>query len=100
MNAKSGNICSIEDWCVVIDNYSPYMAPEATIGVIRGKVFGHPKFEDGSYIITGRIKKAQGRRLATDNNEYILGSIDPHYEAWCEEYNIELDHKNPIKLKQ
>jgi|LUMJ01.1.fsa_nt_gb hypothetical protein len=100
MNAKNGSICSLEDWSVVVERYTPYMAPESIVNVVRGKVFGHPEVKDGSYVITSKIKEAQGRRIVTENNEYILGSVSLGYEEWCQENNIVLDYKNPIKIRK
>ena len=37
-----------------------------------GNIYGHPKFEDGSFIITSEIVHMNGEIATTRNSKYVL----------------------------
>lgn len=51
--------------------------------LIRGQVFGHDRFSDGSWINTSVVKRVDSNGLVTTENgrEYQLGEPEPQYEA-------------------
>lgn len=71
----------IENWSVVFNNTgNPYTAPELITSSIMGKVYNHPKYEDGHGIITSRIEKVENGILTTHSgSQYKLGKINPLY---------------------
>lgn len=72
----------IKNWSVVTTNINPYQAPETQGRSLQGRVFGHPKFDDGTEITTSSICGIgdQGEILTTSGSSYILGQVDPAYE--------------------
>jgi len=72
----------IEDWAVVTPVLDPYAAPETQPHSLSGKVFNHPRFEDGQDITTSSIvgKTTEGEVLTTSGSSYELGRINPQYE--------------------
>lgn len=77
----------LENWYVKKGN-NPYLAPEVDF-VLCGKVFGHPRIQDGTNIRTSRpIKTIDNKVYTTNGNIYELGVISPEYEKWCIENNF------------
>ena len=52
---------------------------------LQGNVYGHPEFEDGTFIVACVISSVSEDGIVTTINgaEYILGEVDPDYEAEC-----------------
>lgn len=62
-------------------NDSPYTAPECRSFVLGGKVFGHPKHQDGKNIITSTIVgKRNGCVVTRSGSEYELLEPASDYE--------------------
>jgi len=71
----------IENWSVINCPGSPYDPPELWIPRLHGKVYGHPRFEEGKDIATSRIVGIEGELLVTHSgSQYELGIVDPDYE--------------------
>lgn len=72
----------IENWSVGPASMDPYKAPELQLPAIYGKVYGHPKREDGSQIKTSYIvdTDAETQTVKTKNSVYEIGEVDPEYE--------------------
>lgn len=70
----------IQNWSLVFSN--PYNAPEIQTPSLHGKVFGHPKFEDGSNVTTSAVVgiTEDGKIKTYSGSEYELGEVDPKYE--------------------
>jgi len=71
----------LENWCVTCDN--PFQAPEARTPRLHGKVFNHPKFEDGKSINTSGImafNSEENKIIVRSGKLYELGEVDPNYE--------------------
>ncbi len=73
----------IENWAVVTPNPNPYLPQEVQSASLQGKVFGHPRFDDGKKITTSSIvgKNKSGKVVTVSGSEYKLGNIDPSYES-------------------
>lgn len=77
----------IEDWSFQLDNYDPYLPPEARPTILVGRVYGHPKLTDGHLTATSAVKYwlfIKGIVL-TRNTVYRLGTPDPNWLAWYNE---------------
>jgi hypothetical protein len=90
---------TLENWFLVIDN--PYSPPEISIPSLKGDVYGHESFEDGSHIQTSRVVDIKKRMVTTiSGSEYTLGEPDEDYVKWCEDSNIHVPtEEEPIKWK-
>ncbi len=93
------NQIKIKNWSVVAEE-APYTAPELLPMRLRGKVYGHPRHENGTIVTTSIITKVNGRKVETHSgSHYALGKIDVQYRKWIEEnYNKPWDWKNPIVI--
>lgn len=87
----------LEGWSVVT-TASPYTAPEAIYPHLQGTVYDNPNFEDGTFVTTSHITRADGRKIQTWHGTiYELGKVDPKYqEAYPDR---DLDGPNPILIK-
>jgi len=100
MNSKP--VVKLENWSMVPSaDVNPYMAPEhpARQPVLYGRVTGHPLHEDGTYVTTSRVLASSGNEVETYNTIYNLGKISEGYQDWCSSRGIEVDPKNPVKVK-
>lgn len=68
----------IENWAVVSVGNNPY-----TPLSLQGRVFGHPRFDDGKRITTSSIvgKNSKNEILTASGSSYELGQVDRSYEA-------------------
>ena len=74
------NIITLNNWAV-IQFESEYTPPEMIALHFKGNVFGHPKFKDGSPIITTEIVSYKNNIFTTySGSQYKLGEVDPEYE--------------------
>jgi len=70
----------LEDWSVTF-KADPYQAPELIRSRLQGKVYGHQRFEDGTFIFTSPIVRGEHLLIITESGTcYELGKIDPEYE--------------------
>lgn len=70
----------LENWCIVSDG-DPYLAPEMQKSYLNGKVYGHPRFDEGHYVTTSRIIEVKDGKVHTRSGSvYELGKVDPSYE--------------------
>lgn len=78
--------------------------------VVQGKVYGHPRFEDGtevttSYVVDHDIKAGW---VQSANTLYTLGEPNPEYVEFLqkyypeqiEKYGIKASAKNPVSNSQ
>jgi hypothetical protein len=67
-----------------LDN--PYAAPETYPGYLAGKVYGHPKFPDGSFVCTSDIElKIDEETIKTvSGNIYKLGKKDADFQMYLD----------------
>ena len=76
----------LENWsvCSYPPDSDPYLAPELWAYHLQGRVYGHPGFVEGTFVITSSIKgKREDKILTHTGSHYQLGDVDPKYE---EEY--------------
>lgn len=92
-------IVKIENWSVSYSkSANPYYPPEVVPKALCGKVYGHPKKEDGSYVRTTGVVDGEKNRVETYNTIYILGKVDPNYVEWCKQKGCHVPTKDePIK---
>jgi hypothetical protein len=84
----------LKDWSVT-SRGSEFTAPELRIPCLQGEVYGHPRFEDGTLVVTSGIKGIMSietkekeviverkKIVITRNTEYNIfpEDIDPEYE--------------------
>lgn len=92
----------LEDWSVVMrGEHDSYLAPEQLSKYLSGKVYGHPRCEDGRSVQTSSIVEVNGRFVKTKNNTtYELGKPSEAYEAWVLSTTSKpIDSENPIKIR-
>jgi hypothetical protein len=71
-------MCKLEKWAFVSDIYA---APELGRFMFQGRVYDHPRFEDGHPVTTSYISGFKDGVFTTaSGSEYILGEVDPEYE--------------------
>ena len=90
----------LEQWSVSISN--PYLPPEAQSSHLSGKVYGHPRFDDGYEITTSAIVKTEKRVVTTKTGSmYELGEPDPQYVEWCRKQGCHVpSEEEPIKIHE
>ena len=90
----------LDDWSLIPPaNVSPYMAPELVKPVLYGRVTNHPLHEDGTYVTTSRVLASNGCEVETNNTIYNLGLMSSGYKEWCSSNGVDVDPKNPVKVK-
>lgn len=70
----------LQNWSLVFRD--PYKAPEIQHPALHGKVYGHPRFEDGSTVTTSSVVgiTEDGKIKTYSGSEYELGVVDQKYE--------------------
>lgn len=72
----------IEQWSIGSGCQDLYTPPEVREKVLQGKVYGHPRFENGQDVVTTGIVGVRGGLILTrSGSEYELGEPHPDYEA-------------------
>lgn len=85
------------NWSVQTSN--PYAAPEQGARSLKGRVEGHPNFDDGDKVRTSRVVSSKGRLVTTSSGRtYRLGRICPKYRAWLKKEAIPYDPQAPFKV--
>jgi hypothetical protein len=82
----------LEDWSVspVHNDYASPAHPEL---VLRGRVFDHPKFNDGDLVGTTNIIEVNGDVVKTSSGGvFTLGEPAARYVEWCRKKGV------PIRL--
>ena len=70
----------LNNWCI-IDDEEKYTSPQNYFLRFIGISFGHPAFEDGTAIKTGRIISYKNGVFTTGSgSQYILGKVNDEYE--------------------
>lgn len=71
----------LESWSIIALFGHAYEPPELAVRHLRGIVFGHPHFDDGTRVITATITSIQDECFVTRSGSiYELGEPDPDYE--------------------
>ena len=76
----------MKNWSVTQDNFDPYTAPELIKYKLQGNVYGHPRFEDGTFVVTSSIQAVMNcgthKNIKTRNTDYKIypDDVDPEYE--------------------
>jgi hypothetical protein len=87
----------LDNWSVTGRNVSPYQAPETIRRCLKGKAYGHPRFDDGGVVKTSYIVKADKRIITTRSGSvYQLGKIDPLYRRWLKINRSMWNWRKPI----
>jgi len=74
----------LEEWVLELAG-DPYQPPEQQVRYLSGKVYGHPKCEDGRSVRTSVVIETNGRLVTTQSGTvYQLGRVDASYRAWAE----------------
>lgn len=92
----------LENWSVTMAN--PFGAPE-TGGSMHGKVYGHPRFDDGDKVTTSKIKDVDtstgGHVVITHSgSRYLLGEPNPDYIKWLEENGHDPEKPFPYFIEE
>jgi len=78
----------IENWAVVQSlNIADYRSLRPG-NLLVGKVFGHPRIEEGAFIFSSPIMSLDkdSHAVVTRNTVYRLGEASPDYKAWLREH--------------
>ena len=79
---NQGTGATIRNWMVCKGQPERMTTPESRKPVLRGIVYGHEIYEDGSLVTTSSVKGRIGDRLLVASGRlYELGEADPSYEA-------------------
>ncbi len=94
----------LKDWWVKVREEDFYLAPECvTRRHLCGKVFGHPRYEDGKIVATSDIQKVAGKQITTRSGSVYLidGPPNDDYITWMAKNDIDYkyDPENPIKVR-
>ena len=93
-------IVLLEDWSVIPVHspfgQGPFQAPETKKMALYGKVYNHPKFEDGEYAQTTTPLASAGLEVETINSIYVLGKMNKNYAMWCDNKGFSIDPSNPF----
>lgn len=88
-----------------LDNWStasrpiPYQPPECWPTILQGNVSGHPDMDDGEFVHTSPIAKANGQLITTESGTlYRLGKIDPKFREFLKTDRPNWDPENPITI--
>lgn len=90
----------LEDWeMFVICN--PYVAPESQIIQLSGRVYEHPKFEDGEKIVTSMVvyfNIEEGRARTRSGSKYTLCKPSMKWVEWLKKNGYEKHIDDLLKL--
>ena len=90
---------NIEGWSLVADNADCYTPPENRVFCLHGRVYDHPRHNNGKVVTTSPIDKVDGDRVETRNTIYILGCPDQDYIEWCRKHKYHVPtREEPILL--
>lgn len=68
---------TLENWSITLCPRNPYLAPELRRACLQGQ-----RDSEEGYVITSPILgKTPDNHIQTHNSIYILGTVDPAYEA-------------------
>ena len=97
---KDKLVYTLSDWWV--KQTDVYTAPECAVKIICGRVFGHPRFPDGSFIESSEIKDAKGRYILTSKGTVYKLHGRPHrdYVKWMKENGIAYDGYEPVRIRR
>lgn len=89
----------LKDWFLK-EKQDVWRAPEKQERYLGGKVYGHPKFEDGKEVRTSPVVSVKGREITTGSGSvYLLeGPPRKEYLEWLNEQKITIDSDNPIRM--
>ena len=76
----------IENWAVVPGlNIAGYQSLRPG-NLLVGKVFGHPRIEEGAFVYSSPIISLDknNQAVVTKNTVYRLGEASPGYKAWVQ----------------
>lgn len=98
MNEK---VVELRAWAVVSTIVDPYAAPEVCGTSIEAAAYGHPRFEEGERIRTGRITRVVGRDVWTDRSHYrLVGKPHGKYVEWLASKGLPPPSEaEPIRMK-
>jgi hypothetical protein len=77
----------LENWAVVESvNLANFEALQAG-SLLVGKVYGHPRIADGTFIFTSAIVRfdENTQTAETRNTSYRLGQMSQEYDAWSDD---------------
>jgi hypothetical protein len=86
----------LENWSVIINDQSPFIAPELCYRMLNGEIYNDErgKFKDGTRITTSPLVEFdyKNKVAKTLNTIYTLGNLSENYLKWVRENNIDLDN--------
>lgn len=94
-------IYRLEVWSVVAAVSHAYMAPELAKLSLHGRVFGHPRHDDGTEVTTSYIEKAEGTMVLTHSGSiYQLGVPSAAYVHYLDAIGYVFNPAAPVKVRQ
>jgi hypothetical protein len=87
-----------KNWSVQRPECNVFLAPECIKPLLMGNIFNHPKYKDGTNIITSSIIESNGNKIKTISGSLYLieGEPSTEYKDYCFQNNIVIDLNNPI----
>jgi len=89
----------LKNWAVFSDS-NPYTPPECHKIYLKGNVYNHPEFNNGSFIQTSTVTKVKGNVIYTKSGSiYRLENPDAEYLDWCKKTKQHIPTEDePIKI--
>lgn len=77
----------LENWAVVPSASNAHYEELQAGNLLVGKVFGHPRIQEGTFIFTSPIVRvdAHTNMVETRNTAYRLGDASREYKNWTRE---------------
>lgn len=93
----------LEEWSVVYPAGSLYQPNEILTVSLRGRAYGHPRFEDGDVIETSTVTGSSvptpdGHVVPTRSRQYLLGAPSQDWLEWMVRHGIPFDPEQPVKF--
>jgi hypothetical protein len=91
----------LEDWEMFMMNLDPLMPPEMQIVYLTGRVYEHPRFEDGERIVTSMVvyfNIKEGRAETRSGSKYTLCKPSMKWVEWLKKNGYEEHLDDLLKL--
>ena len=86
---KQKPLAKLENWAVVLRGHVADYQELRAGNLLVGKVFGHPRMEEGAFIFTSPIVSLDSKTnvVETRNTAYRLGEASREYKNWTRDSN-------------
>ena len=89
-------IVRIEKWRLLENSNLPVTAPQLGFR-LRGRVYGHPSYQDGDKLTTSEILRVDGKIVYCKSRRYLLGDPALEYVNTLHARGLRYDPEQPIQ---